>query len=251
MAEYSLTIYHLYYDLLNLCADQGNVLVLEKRCARRNIKTTVKTLHSGDLPDFSDADIVILGGGSSYDRLLVSKYADKIAAPLKDYVENGGVLLAVCSGYQLLGNSFEDNGKEISGFKILDIETKSSDKKFMGDLIIEATLDGKTVTLAGFENHSDITTVKSNNHLGKIVSGYGDDGSGSFEGVLYKNVVATYLHGPILPQNPELADFLIKSALKRKYNDFDYDLAPLNDEEEQLAKQFIIKRNQNERNNIK
>lgn len=251
MADYSLTVYHLFDDLLNLCADNGNISVLQKRCAARQIDVSVKTLRAGDIPDFSDADIVIFGGGSCYDRLQVSKQADIFSKPLKDYVENNGVMLATCSGYQLLGNYFEYNGEKIPAFKILDIETTVSDKKFMGDIVAEAELNGKKITLAGFENHTEKTNIKSQKPLGKVLYGFGNDGSGEFEGVCYKNVVATYLHGPTLPRNPELADFLIESALKRKYSDFSGSLAQLNDEYEMCAKQFIIDRNQKQKGNKK
>lgn len=251
MADYSLTIYHLFDDLLNLYGDKGNVSVLEKRCSWRGIETNVKTLHEGETPDFSDVDIALLGGGSDREQLLVSKYSRLVSAPLKEYVENGGVLLAVCAGYQLLGNYYEAGGEKIQCFGILDIDTTAGDKRLIGDLAIEANLGGETVTLAGFENHGGRTNVKSHNHLGRVICGYGDDGTGSFEGVHYKNVIATYLHGPILPKNPELADFLIKTALKRKYSDFNNTLAPLDDTYEQLAKQFIIDRKLKERNDVK
>ncbi len=240
MADYCLTIYHLFPDLLNLYGDKGNVLVLQRRCEWRGIKTNVRYMCENDVPDFDGVDIALLGGGSDREQLLVSKYSNIVSKPLKEYVENGGVLLAVCAGYQLLGNFYEADGKKIECFKVLDMDTTAGDRRLIGNLAVRANLGGKEVTLAGFENHGGRTNVKSNPHLGKVICGFGDDGSGVYEGVHYKNVTATYMHGPILPKNPELADYLIETALKRKYKDFKGGLSELDDKYEQLAKNFLI-----------
>ena len=240
MADYSLTIYHLFPDLLNTCGDTGNVSVLEDRCRKRSIDVISKCVYSDKTADFSDADIIIFGGGGERESGLVSSFKD-VGEKLSTYVQNGGVLLAVCSGYQLLGNFYEINGKKTEGFKILDTETKDTDEKYLGDLIIEANLGGRTVTLAGFANHGFKTDIKNLSPLGKVVSGRGDNGE--FEGVIYKNTIGTYLGGPTLPKNPELADYLIEKALENKYEDFSAPLEKLDDKYEQLAKQFIADRN--------
>lgn len=245
MAERSLTIYHLFPDLLNLYGDKGNVSILQKRCAWRGIDTRVKNMCENDIADFTDVDIALIGGGSDREQLLVSKYSHTVGKAIKRYVEDGGVLLAVCAGYQLLGNFYEADGKRIECFKVLDIDTVASKCRLIGNLVIKANLGGKEVTLAGFENHGGRTDVKSHNHLGKVVSGFGDDGNGAYEGVHYKNVIATYMHGPILPKNPELADFLIETALKRKYGNVNLPLEPLDDTYELLAKNTIIERTNN------
>lgn len=241
--EYSLTIYHLYPDLLNLYGDKGNIAVLEKRCLWRGVKTRVKTLCEGEVPDFSDVDIVLLGGGSDREQLLVSQYRGVVAQPLKEYVENGGVTLAVCAGYQLMGNFYEAEGKKIPCFGVLDIDTVAGEGRLIGNIAVEAVLDGRPVTLAGFENHGGRTDIKNHTPLGRVSFGYGSDGSGTYEGVVYKNTVATYLHGPVLPKNPELADYLIETALKKKYpGKYDGALAPLDDTMEYRAKAFLIER---------
>ena len=241
MAEYEINIYHLFPDLLNLYADKGNIAVITKRCAWRGIKVNYKGLYEGETPDFSDVDIVLLGGGSNREQLIVSRYASTVAGPLKEYIESNGVCLAVCAGYQLLGNFYEADGQVIPCFGILDIDTVSGEGRLIGNLAIEATLGGKTIRMAGFENHGGRTNTKNHTPLGKVISGYGNDGKGDYEGVLYKNTVATYLHGPILPKNPELADYLIETALRKKYQDF-ADFKGLDNSMEVKAKEFIIER---------
>ena len=241
--EYALTIYHLYPDLLNLYGDKGNIAVLEKRCLWRGVHAQVKTLCEGEKPDFSGVDIVLLGGGSDREQLLVSQYRSVVAQPLKEYVENGGVTLAVCAGYQLMGNFYEANGERIACFGVLDIDTAAGEGRLIGNIAVETTLGGRSMTLAGFENHGGRTDIKNHTPLGRVRFGYGSDGSGTHEGVVYKNTVATYLHGPILPKNPELADYLIETALERKYpGAFAHGLIPLDDTMERRAKEFLIRR---------
>lgn len=240
---FSLVIYHLYPNLLNLYGDKGNIAVLKHRCAARGIGAELKTLCEGDVPDFSDADIVLLGGGSDREQLLVSKYRDIVAKPLSDYVESGGVMLAVCAGYQLMGNFYEADGAKIPCFGVLDIDTVSGKGRLIGNIAVETVLDKKPVTLVGFENHGGRTDIKNHTPLGRVVFGFGSDGSGEYEGVVYKNTIATYLHGPVLPKNPELADFLIETALKKKYREkFDGKLEMLDDTMEMRAKSFILER---------
>lgn len=237
-----LTIYHLYPDLLNLYGDKGNIAVLKMRCQKRGIEAKIKTLTAGQKADFSDVDIVLLGGGSDREQLIVSRYRDMVASQFKQYVEDGGVTLAVCAGYQLMGNFYEADGKRIECFKILDIDTISGDGRLIGNIAVEAHLGAKTAIIAGFENHGGRTDIKNHTPLGRVIFGYGSDGSGKNEGVIYKNTIATYLHGPILPKNPEIADFLIETAFERKYGqkpskiDDEYDIM------ERKAKEFIIER---------
>ena len=237
--EKTLTIYHLYPDLLEVYADRGNVTVLEKRCAWRGIKTQVRALRAGEMPDFADADIVLLGTGSAMDQKTVSTYRDVLAQPLKAYVEDGGVLLAIGAGYQLLGNFFYSDGEKTDGFGVLDIDTYASEQRFIGHFAAEVTLGGENALLVGFEHHTGRTDIKGYSSLGRVVSGFGNAEDGS-EGVLYKNTVGTYMHGPILPKNPALADFLIAGALMKKYGEAT--LAPLDDTLAQMARQVVLER---------
>lgn len=242
-ASYSITLYHLFPDLLNLYGDKGNIAVLTKRCEWRNISVQYRTLKEKETPDFEGVDIVLLGGGSNREQLLVSQYAPNVAPALRQYVEDGGVLLAVCAGFQMLGASYEADGKTIDCFGILDYHTVSGEGRLIGNIAIEAELGGRRMVLAGFENHGGRTNIGNYKPLGKVICGFGSDGVSGYEGVQYKNVIATYLHGPLLPKNPELADYLIEKALQKKYPDtFDGHLAPLDNSMEEMAKNFVIDR---------
>lgn len=236
--EKTLTIYHLYPDLLDVYADRANVTVLEKRCAWRGIGTQVRTLRAGETPDFADVDIVLLGTGSAKDQKTVSAYRDALAQPLKAYIEDGGVLLAIGAGYQLLGNFFYIDGEKIDGFGVLDMDTLTDGEKFIGHFAVEAMLGGESVTLVGFEHHTGRTEIKGHTPLGRVLSGFGN-GFGS-DGILYKNIIGTYMHGPILPKNPALADFLIQKVLMKKYGEAD--LAPFDDSAAQAARQVVLGR---------
>ena len=244
--NYSITLYHLFPDLLNLYGDKGNIAVFTKRCEWRGIHVEYRTLHENETPDFEGVDIVLLGGGSNREQLLVSKYAPAVSPALKEYVEAGGVLLAVCAGFQMLGKSYEADGQTIGCFGILDYCTISGEGRLIGNIAIEAELGGQKMLLTGFENHGGRTDIGSYTPLGKVVCGFGSDGVSGYEGVHYKNVIATYLHGPLLPKNPELADYLIEKALQKKYPDtFDGCLAPLDNTIEEKAKSFVIERELN------
>lgn len=244
--SYSITLYHLFPDLLNLYGDKGNIAVFTKRCEWRGIEVEYRTLLENETPDFDGVDIVLLGGGSNREQLLVSKYAPAVAPALKKYVEDGGVLLAVCAGFQMLGTSYEADGKVIDCFGILDYHTVSGEGRLIGNIAIEAELDGRQMVLVGFENHGGRTDIGDYTPLGKVICGFGSDGTSGLEGVHYKNVVATYLHGPLLPKNPELADYLIEKALQKKYPDtFDGHLAALDNTIEEKARNFVIERERN------
>lgn len=243
MSKKSITLCHIYPEILNLCGDAGNVAAIKDRCEKRGIEFIEKKLSANMSVDFSDIDIVIFGGGTDRAALLVSEYRDTLGSALKEYVENDGVLLALCSGYQLLGNYYEYEGRKIEGFGVLDVDTKASDKRFIGNVAIEVCLGDEKVILAGFENHAGYTDIKGHSAFGKVMFGYGNDGAGNNEGVIYKNTVATYVNGPILPKNPELTDFLIKAALKRKYPCEAVDeLEKLDDMMEKRAREYIINR---------
>ena len=237
--EKSLVICHLYPDLLDVYADSGNVAVLEKRCTWRGIDVQVRTVCAGDTPDFSDVDIVLLGTGSAQAQKQVSAYKDKLAQPLKDYVQAGGVMLAIGAGYQLLGNFYEADGARIEGFGVLDVDTYATDTRFIGHFAVEADIGEERIVLVGFEHHTGKTDIKANAPFGRVLSGYGNAMSLS-DGVWYKNTIGTYMHGPILPKNPALADFLLKTALEKKYGEAT--LAPLDDYAAEAARRVVIER---------
>lgn len=233
-------ILHLYPDLLNLYGDRGNIECMRRRLLWRGIDAEVitHTCDDGAL-DISDIDIVFLGGGSDREQKIVCSRLLEHKKELHDYVEDGGVLVAVCGGYQLLGRYYKLEDETIEGLSILDIYTEQGKGRLIGNIVLEADfLDQRIV---GFENHGGRTYIGSHKPLGRVLSGYGNEERSGTEGVVYKNVVATYLHGPLLPKNPALCDHILRAALSRKYADFK-GLAPLNDELENTANNYIVKR---------
>ena len=234
-----LTIGHLYPDLLNLYGDRGNIQCFRKRLEWRGIEAEVIPFLSGDKIDFSKLDIVLLGGGSDREQELVCGYLKEIKADFKNYVEQGGVVLAVCGGYQLLGKYYTaPNGEKIQGLGILDIYTEAGNNRFIGDTIIYN--EDFNETYVGFENHSGRTYLNGLKPLGKCIHGYGNNGSDGYEGCIYKNTYCTYFHGSLLAKNPELADRFIKTALEIKYSEVA--LEKLDDSLELKAKEVIINR---------
>lgn len=237
--NYSINILHLYPDLLNLYGDKGNIESLKRRLLWRNIEANVIVCTEKE-PDFdlSDIDIVFLGGGSDRELLKVRTLIGDKKAELKTFVENGGVMLACCGGFQLLGQSYKTPEIDMECLGILDItsEFKETEKRLIGDAVLENDELGMIV---GFENHGARTNIGDYTPLGKILSGFGNDGESGFEGVIYKNLLGTNLHGPLLPKNPKLCDKLLKSALLNKYPDFT-ELTPLDDTLENSANEYII-----------
>ena len=234
-----LTIGHLYPDLLNLYGDRGNIQCFRKRLEWRGIEAEVIPFLSGDKIDFSCLDIVLLGGGSDREQELVCGYLKDIRDDFKQYVEKGGVVLAVCGGYQLLWKYYKTQTKTIEGLAILDITTEWEPERLVKNIILDSPLFDMPVV--GFENHGGRTYIGKHTPLGKVFFGYGNTGKSGYEGVVYKNVIATYLHGPLLPKNPQVCDYLLERALKRKYGG-DVVLAPLADELERSANSYIAER---------
>ncbi|MCI9217827.1 glutamine amidotransferase [Lachnospiraceae bacterium 42-17] len=234
-----LTIGHLYPDLLNLYGDRGNIQCFRKRLEWRKIEAEVIPFLSDDKIDFTKLDIVLLGGGSDREQELVCKYLIEIKQDFKDYVENNGVVLAVCGGYQLLGKYYKTDKKVIEGLDILDIYTEWEPERLIRNIILNSPLFETPIT--GFENHGGRTYIGSHTPLGKVFFGLGNTGKSGYEGVVYKNVIATYLHGPLLPKNPEICDYLLERALKRKYGK-DISLEKLPDKLEHKANEYIVSR---------
>ncbi|MBR3322940.1 glutamine amidotransferase [Candidatus Saccharibacteria bacterium] len=211
-----LKILHLYPKEMNLYGDHGNVLTLVKRCEWRGIKTEVIEHEPGDpIPD--DIDIIFGGGGQDSNQDKIEDDLRKIGPKLKKLVEADVPTLVVCGLYQLFGDYFETaEGKIIHGIDILDIATKAGPTRLIGNVIISTPEFGEIV---GYENHSGLTTLGKNvTAFGTVVKGYGNNSEDFTEGAKYKNCIGTYLHGPILPKNPRLADYFIKKALEKRGN---------------------------------
>lgn len=217
-----LTIGHLYPDLLDLYGDRGNVVALQARCRWRGIETEVQSLSLGDDLDLAKLDILFIGGGSDREQSILVQDLQRREHELRRAVETGLVVLAICGGYQLLGKYYQTGGGEkIPGLGILDLWTVAGSKRLIGNVVVDHCLKGlaaeRLLTLVGFENHSGKTylgpEVKA---LGKVRHGFGNNGEDGTEGVRYRNVFGTYLHGPLLPKNPHLADLLLQLAMQRR-----------------------------------
>lgn len=234
-----LRIGHLYPDLLNLYGDRGNICCLKKRLQWRGINAEVIQYPGGSKIDFDKLDIVLLGGGSDREQELACRYLKEMGPQLKDWALAGGVLLAVCGGYQLLGNYYRTEKTTIEGLGILDIYTEWAPDRLVCDIVLDSPLSQSPVV--GFENHGGRTHINSHTPFGKVRSGYGNTGESGYEGVVYKNIVATYLHGPLLPKNPEVCDYLLQRALKRKYGG-NATLSALPDKLEHMANAYIANR---------
>lgn len=234
-----ITIGHLYPDLLNLYGDRGNIQCMKMRLEWRGYETQVIEYNMGDRVDFNKTDIVLLGGGSDREQMIVCQTLAKIQKDFKDYVENGGVVIAVCGGYQLLGHQYSTPDGDMEGLHLVDLTTKQGSPRLISNIVLENPVFPYPVT--GFENHGGRTWlgegVKS---FGKVKFGHGNNGEDGEEGVLYKHVVGTYLHGPLLPKNPHVCDYLLKHALEQKgiYEP----LQELDDTQEREANDSIVKR---------
>jgi CobQ-like glutamine amidotransferase family enzyme len=226
-----LHLVHLYPKEMNIYGDTGNRLILEKRLQWRGIEVEVYLVGVGDkLPD--DADIIIGGGGQDAGQSLVEQDLATKANTIRQLVDNGVVMLMVCGLYQLFGRRFITiTGAEIKGIGVLPLETRAGNTRLIGNTLYQ-TPWGEVV---GYENHSGLTHLDQGAEpLGHVLKGAGNNGQDQTEGCLYKNVFATYSHGPILSKNPAFADELLRRALIRKYGEAT-SLTPLDDTLEQIA----------------
>ncbi|MDD2233566.1 MAG: glutamine amidotransferase [Desulfitobacteriaceae bacterium] len=234
----NLNICHLYPDLLDLYGDRGNILALSARSCWRGIETVVQRASLGDKLDFHNIDILFIGGGSNREQNLLVQDLMRRKTDLQAAIEDGLVMLTICEGYQLLGQYYQTaEGKKIPGLGILDLWTIAGPKRMIGNVVVETPLG----TLVGFENHSGKTYLGSGlESLGKVLVGYGNNGQDKTEGVRCKNIFGTYLHGPLLPKNPDFADLLLQLALKRR--GYIEQLGLLDDNIERLAHQAMLKK---------
>ena len=240
MNNYKIKIIHLYPNLLNLYGDKGNISALLRRLQWRGITAELDIITGEEEIDFSSADIVFLGGGTEREVKLVLEKLMPRKEELKAFTESGKTVLAVCEGFEMLGKYFYMNENKLSGLDVLNIcsEQAQSNKRILGDAVIES--DGG-VNIVGFENHSGRMNIGDYKALGKVIKGEGNDGKSGYEGLRYKNVFATYLHGPLLPKNPKLCDIILDVTLKNKYSDF-CKLEDLDDTIENMANNYIVKR---------
>ena len=233
-----LTIGHLYPELLNLYGDRGNIQCMMKRSLWRGIEAETIAFGLEDSIDFSKLDIVLLGGGSDREQRIVCSRLRDIRENFHHYVEDGGSVLAVCGGYQLLGHYYKTEEDTLEGLSLVDLYTEQGSPRLIDNIVLENP--DFPLPIVGFENHGGRTYIGDNKPFGKVVYGHGNNGEDGQEGVLYKNVVGTYLHGPLLPKNPHICDYLLSNALERKYGKGA--LEPLDDTQEIQANQELYKR---------
>lgn len=210
----------LYPEQMNIYADRGNILFLQRRCEWRGIGFSYTGAGPGEPVDATAADLFYIGGGQDRDQVMVA--ADMVASKREDLaaaVESGAVVLAVCGGYQLLGHSYQLGDEKLPGLGLVDLETvREEGPRLIGNVAIEVDLGPGPRVLAGFENHGGRTYLGPGvPALGKVLAGHGNNGKDGWEGVRRHNLVGTYLHGPLLPKNAWLADHLITLALGRRY----------------------------------
>jgi CobQ-like glutamine amidotransferase family enzyme len=227
----------LYPEQMNIYADRGNILFLQRRCEWRGIDFAQAGAGPGEAFDPAAHDFIYLGGGQDRDqRAVAADMVESKRGALADATGDGAVMLAVCGGYQLLGSSYQLDSESLPGLGLVDLETvRSPGPRLIGNVAIEVDLGSGPQTLAGFENHGGRTHLGPEaTPLGKVIKGFGNNGEDGLEGVRHNNLIGTYLHGPLLPKNAWLADHLISLALGRRYGD-PPQLEPLDDSLERAA----------------
>lgn len=214
----TLRIAHLYPALLNVAGDGGNVMAITSRAAWRGMSTEVVAVGLDEVPDFSSFDMVFFQGGQDVEMNVAAKDLVAKGASLRDAAEAGVVIVAVCAGLQLLGRRYVPSvGDEIPGVRVLDLETVAGPIRFMQHAACQVTIGEQTEVVVGFENHSGRTTLGPEaKPFGTVIAGAGNNSADGIEGARQGNVFATYLHGPVLPKNPWLADAVARIAWERK-----------------------------------
>jgi len=227
----AITILHLYPKELNIYGDHGNLLTLVRRLEWRGYQAKVVSAGVGERANVAAADIIFGGGGQDRGQLAVSRDLQRHAKALHTACHAGVPMLTICGTYQLFGHGFTTlEGVELPGIGIFQARTMGSAERMIGNAIVETPLG----RLVGFENHSGRTILEEGQSpLGTVVQGYGNDGHSGHEGAIAKAAYGTYLHGPVLPKNPALADTLILAALQRTHGV--QKLKPLDDDLEQAA----------------
>jgi lipid II isoglutaminyl synthase (glutamine-hydrolysing) len=206
----------LYPDLMNIYADRGNLFVLRRRCEWRGLGFQLGGSGLGEPLDGDAHDIYYIGGGQDRDQLLCAEdLVVRKREALHEAASRGAIVLGVCGGYQLLGESYTLGDDQLQGVGLLDVRTvREPGERLIGNVAIEVDLDGNKRVLAGFENHGGRTYLGPGvTPLGRVLKGHGNDGRNGFEGARAGNRIGTYLHGPLLPKNAWFADWLIATAL--------------------------------------
>jgi CobQ-like glutamine amidotransferase family enzyme len=260
-----LKLAHLYAAEMNVYGDRGNVIALRQRCRWRGIDLAVTPVEPGDEVAWESFDLAFFGGGQDSGQALIARdLLERQGPQLRAAIDDGLALLAICGGYQLLGHYFlTHTGERLPGLGALDVHTIGGSKRLIGNSVVEADLSttddrppttdyshtqsasggrSSVVRLVGFENHSGRTYhgpgVRS---LGRVLAGHGDNGEDGWGGAIYRNTIGCYLHGSLLPKNPQLTDHMISLAMRRRYGP-DIAIAKLDATLELRAQETMISR---------
>lgn len=239
----NLNILCLYPNMMDLYGDNGNIDILKYRAKQRNIDINVDTYTIGDEePNFYEYDLVFLGGGSDKEQRVVAGDIIKYQKQIERSINKGIFYLLICGGFQLFGKYYKDSENNIlKGLNIFNYYTEASNNKkerCIGDIVIKSEINNQKLEVLGFENHGG-QTFGVETPFGKIIYGNGNTFQNEYEGFMTKNVIGTYLHGPLLSKNPELADYILKYCLERKYNK-KVNLKKLDDGFENIAKKEML-----------
>ncbi len=241
----TIVVGHLYPDYLNIYADRGNIAVLAWRARRRGLELEVRPVGVHDAIRPGEHDLLYIGGGQDREQALIAPSLAAKGDQLREAVADGAAVLAVCGGYQLLGRFYRDRaGAELPGVGLFPLHTLAGERRMIGDVLLECELEpGTPRTLAGFENHAGRTILALGAEpLGRVVSGFGNDGESGYEGCRVGRAVGTYLHGPLLPRNPWLADWLLVQALAHATGGEAPPFEPLPDDFERQAHEVAAQR---------
>ena len=236
---------HLYPAYLNIYADRGNIAVLSRRAAWRGLELAVQAIEPGDLVEPGVFDLFYVGGGQDREQALVAPDLAARGDAIRRAVEDGVAMLAVCGGYQLLGRGYRGrDGALLAGAGLFPHETAAGERRMIGDVLLACELiPGEPHTLAGFENHAGRTRLDPGAEpLGRVIAGFGNDGDSGYEGCRVGRAIGTYLHGPLLPRNPWLADLLLSWALAHATGADPSPLESLRDELEHVAHEVAAQR---------
>jgi CobQ-like glutamine amidotransferase family enzyme len=238
MNDKTITVLQLYPNDMNIYGDWGNALVIKRRLEWHGYTANLIEHNPGDT--FPDAvDMVLGGGGQDSGQDKIQKDLLDIGDKLHDLANSDVPMLMICGLYQLFGKFFKtQDGHVIDGIGLLDIETHAGPERLIGNIVTKSHEFGEIV---GYENHSGQTFLgKGVQPLGMVIKGAGNNGQDGTEGAHYRNVLASYLHGSLLPKNPQLADFLIEKAIIKKYGDFTPTV--IEDRFAELAREVALKR---------
>ena len=236
-----LRICHLYPDVLNLYGDRGNILCMEQRLRWRGIEAVTAQVPIGEPLDAAAYDLFFIGGGQDFEQeVLLADLRGAKTQQIRSAIEDGKTFLAICGGYQMLGQYYKTwDGVQCDFTGALDLYTIGSKDRMIGNYMF--TCDELNCEIVGFENHSGKTYLGAGvKPMGKVLAGFGNNGEDGTEGARYKNVFGTYSHGSLLPKNPKLADHILRVALERKYGEAE--LTPLDDSLETAAHDYMKRR---------